>query len=232
MRIRWLRTGRAGGAFGLIAVALGAVLLASCEPQEALDSSDDYNVVLTLYDGATDYGTISTYLMPDSVVHFQDAESKGLALTHDYDDLILERVEYNLQAVGYRRESDPENQDPDIIVMVSITSSDWRAGNYSWLPRWGWYDLWAGGSEDWYFSSPYYTRGRDYTFSAGTLIIDIGDIRDAEWEEAGEEEVEMKGIWTAAMNAVLKQETSGTPQELVNVIDRAFDQSPYLGVGE
>ena len=232
MRFRWLRTGGTGVAVGLVAAALGAVLLASCEPQEAFDSPDDYNVVLTLYDGATDYGSITTYLVPDSVVHFHDPGSQGLTLTHDYDDLILERVEYNLQAIGYRRESDPGNEDPDIIVMVSVTSSGWRADNYSWLPRWGWYGRWPGGSEDWYFRSPYYSKGRDYTFSAGTLIVDIGDIRNADWEEDGGEELEMKGIWTAAMNAVLKEQTSGTAQELVNVIDRAFDQSPYLGAGE
>ncbi|MGD9400645.1 MAG: DUF4136 domain-containing protein [bacterium] len=223
MRIRGLRICAIRAAVGLIAAALGSVMLASCTPEGAFQNAEDYDVVVTLYDKETDYGSIRTYLMPDSVVHFQDPQNPGQSLTHDYDDLILERVEYNLQAIGYRRESDPENEDPDIIVMVSATSSDWQAYSYPWLPRWGWWGQWPGGTTDWYYQSPYYGSGGVYTFSTGTLLIDMGDIREADEEE------EMKGIWTAAMNGVLMEEASGAPQRLVDFIDRAFSQSPYLG---
>jgi hypothetical protein len=164
--------------------------------------------------------------MPDSVVHFQDPQNPGEPLTREYDDLILERVEYNLQAIGYRREPDPENRDPDIIVMVAAASSQWRALNYSWLPRWGWWGMWPGASSDWNYQSPYYSSGRVYEFSTGTLFVEIGDIREAEDEE------DMIGIWTAAMNGLLTEETSNTPQRLVDFIDRAFYQSPYLGADE
>lgn len=211
----------------MLLIALAAALLASCTPESGLQTADDYDVVITLYDKEADYGSIRTYLMPDSVVHFQNPESPGQPLSRDYDDLILERVEYNLQAIGYRKETDPEEREPDIIVMVSATSSEWQALSYSWLPRWGWWGQWPGGDADWNYQSPYYSSGNVYSFSTGTLLIDMGDVR---YVEEGEED--MPGIWTAAMNGVLTDESSGTPQKLVDFIDRAFYQSPYLGVEE
>jgi hypothetical protein len=226
MRLTFDMTGCTRTLVALSLVALGAFVLASCTPQGAFESEEDYDVVVTLYDKTADFGTVRTYLMPDSVVHFQNPESPGEPLSHEYDDLILERVEYNLQAVGYRREPDPENTDPDIIVMVSATSSQWTAASYSWLPRWGWWGQWPGASSDWYYQSPYYGGGQVYTFSTGTLLIEMGDIREAEEPE------DMIGIWTAAMNGLLLEDTSNTPQRLVDFIDRSFDQSPYLGVDE
>jgi hypothetical protein len=209
----------------LAAVFIMAALLASCTPEGAFKNEEDYDVVVTLYDKEADFASIRTYLMPDSVVHFEDPQNPGKEISHDYDDLILERVEYNLQAVGYRRENDPEGKDPDVYVLVSATSSQWQALNYSWAPRWGWWGYWPGSSPDWRFMSPYYARGGVYSFSTGTLLIDMADYRETE-----EGEDEMRGIWTAAMNGILTEESSGTPQKLVDFIDRAFDQSPYLGV--
>ena len=208
----------------LLLVSAGVALLASCTPETGLKTTDDYDVVVTLYDKEADYASIRTYLMPDSIVHFEDPQSPGQPLSRDYDDLILERVEYNLQAVGYRKETDPEENDPDIIVMVSATSSQWQALNYSWLPRWGWWGQWPGASSDWYFQSPYYGGARVYSFSTGTLLIDIGDVRDSDGDPD-----DMDGIWTAAMNGVLTDESANPAQRLVDFIDRAFYQSPYLG---
>ncbi len=215
-------------ALGMLVLAAWAIVLAaSCTPESGLQTIDDYEVVLTLYDKQADFGSIRTYLMPDSVVHFQDPQNPGRPISHDYDDLILERVEYNLQAVGYRREADPDHNDPDVYVLVSATSSEWRALEYSWLPRWGWWGYWPGATSDWYFQSPYYGGGRVYTFSTGTLLIDMADYRSAD-----EEEGEIAGIWTAAINGVLTDETSDVPHRLVDLIDRAFRQSPYLGTDE
>lgn len=227
MESRDIRYDRLKALGAMLLIALVAVILASCTPESGLKTADDYDVVVTLYDKEADYGSIRTYLMPDSVVHFQDPQYPAQPLTHDYDDLILERVEYNLQAIGYRKETDPEENDPDIIVMVSATSSEWQALNYSWLPRWGWWGQWPGGGTDWNYQSPYYGGGQVYSFSTGTLLIDMGDVRDV---EEGEED--MGGIWTAAMNGVLTDGSSDTPQKLVDFIDRAFNQSPYLGAEE
>jgi hypothetical protein len=210
----------------IVLVALGALVLASCTPETAFETADDYDVVVTLYDKNADYGTIRTYLMPDSVVHFEDPDNPGQPLSHEYDDLILERVEYNLQAIGYRKETDPENREPDIYVLVSATSSQWYAASYSWLPRWGWWPYWPGSSADWWFSSPYYGRGSAYNFSTGTLLIDVADNRGLEEDE------DPPGIWTAAMNGILTDESTNAPQRLVDFIDRAFYQSPYLGADE
>ncbi len=207
--------------------AVAALFLVSCEFEPGLQTDGDYDVVITLYGIHADFASVHTYLMPDSVVHFEGPGQPGGPLSRDYDDLILERVEYNLQAAGYRKETAPEANDPDIIVMVSAASSEWQAANYPWPPRWGWWRQWPGAEEDWYFQSSYYSRGRVYSFSAGTLFIDMGDVRDP-----GEGDDIMNGIWTAAMNGALSDESPGRAQRLVDFIDRAFSQSPYLGAGE
>jgi hypothetical protein len=215
------------GAGALFLVAAVAALLGSCTPETGLQTAEDYDVVVTLYDKEADYGSIRTYLMPDSIVHIDDPQNPGEPLTREYDELILERVEYNLQAIGYRKETDPEENDPDIIVMVSATTAQWTALNYSWLPRWGWWGQWPGATGDWYFQSPYYSGGSVYSFSTGTLLVDMGDIRDND----GDPE-DMDGIWTAAMSGVVTGESAEAPQRLVDFIDRAFNQSPYLGAEE
>ncbi len=206
-----------------LAIAACLATLTSCAPESAFENAYDYDIVVTLYDKSADYGSIVTYLMPDSVVHFQDPDNPGKPLSHEYDDLILERVEYNLEAIGYTRETDPGNRDPDIYVLVSATSSQWYAASYSWLPRWGWWPYWPGSSADWIFVGPYYGHGAVYDFTTGTLLIDMADNRDLEEGE------DPPGIWTAAMNGILTDESSNVPQRLVDFIDRAFHQSPYLG---
>ena len=203
--------------------AVGLAVLAACAPDTGLNSVDDYDVVVTLYDKTADFGAISTYLMPDSIVHFEDDQNPGKALSREYDDLILERVEYNLQAIGYRKETDPENREPDLYVLVSATSSLWYAAGYSWWPRWGWWPYWPGGSSDWIFMGPYYGGGRTYQFSTGTLLVDMADNRDVEEDE------DPPGIWTGAINGILEEGSSSSAQRLVDLIDRAFYQSPYLG---
>ena len=55
----------------------------------------------------------------------------------------------------------------------------------------------------------------------------MGDIRDID----GDPE-DMDGIWTAAMSGVVTGESAEAPQRLVDFIDRAFNQSPYLGAEE
>jgi hypothetical protein len=207
------------------AVSVFAMLtLASCTPETGPQSIQDYDVVVTLYDKSADFGSIRTYLMPDSVVHFQNSDHPADGISHDYDDLILERVEYNLQAIGYTKETDPEHNAPDVYVLVSAASSQWRAVDYSWLPRWGWWAYWPDAASDWMFMSPYYAGGSVFTFSTGTLLIDMADYRDADPENGT-----MPGAWTAAMNGLL---AADTPQRLVDFIDRAFHQSLYLGAGD
>lgn len=216
-------TVRLKGLCASIPIGLAAVALLSCAPETGLDTIEDYDVVVTLYDKTVDYGTIGTYLMPDSIVHFQDPENPGRQLGREHDDLILERVEYNLQAIGYTKETDPGDTEPDVYVLVSATSSRWYAAAYSWWPRWGWWPYWPGGSSDWIFMGPYYGGGRTYEFSTGTLLVDIADNRNREEDE------EPPGIWTGAINGILEDESSNTAQRLVDMIDRAFHQSPYLG---
>ena len=80
MESRDMRYRRLKAPGAMLLVALAAVLLASCTPESGLQTADDYDVVVTLYDKEADFGSVRTYLMPDSIVHFEDPQSPGQPL--------------------------------------------------------------------------------------------------------------------------------------------------------
>ena len=209
------------GAVALIIAA--ALVLCSCGLDSGFNSVADFDVIVTLYDDEADFGAIQTYAMPDSVAYLGDDENRSGGSRDEgiYDQLILDELAANLEAIGYVREEDPENNGADVVVLPGVTSTEWEV----WVSN-PWYDwgYWGYYSDYYYYYPPCSGCGNSYTFTTGSLLVTMED-RNA----ANEEDQTIPVIWAAGMNGLVEGSTSSISSRIIEGIEQAFAQSPYLG---
>lgn len=223
----WFHVRRAPAAAALLAAVLAGGLTAACTPGNDITAAEA-DVVATLFDDTFDFGSVSTYAMPDSIVHLtgDPDEADSELLTRDFDAQILAQMAENLDALGWTRlpasPADPNNP-PDVFVLLAATATaNFSMYYYPWYPYWCWYyPGWGyGGGWGWYYPSyPTVT----YAYTLGTLAVTLFDP-----EGAVTADELMPVRWVAAINGVLDDTAASKQQRITRAIDQAFDQSPYL----
>jgi hypothetical protein len=223
---------RTGGAGRRRALALGAGALAalilgcSCSPDPGFDTLSDYDVVATHYLPDVDFSALSTYAMPDTIIHFRDPEDDTSAdLSRVHDQYILDLVRTNLEALGYTEVEYPGTTATDVFVVVWATPSDWLASSTEqWWGMWEWY-LPPSWGPDWATHYPYPV---EYFYRAGSVFIDMVD--RAEVEEPEEPYIQV--LWTGSINGIMADTSEGAIDRLTTDVNQAFEQSPYLATGQ
>ncbi|MEN8194868.1 MAG: DUF4136 domain-containing protein [Bacteroidota bacterium] len=198
--------------------------ITSCYTDYGLTSAD-YDVVITRYDKETDFNTLTTFSLVDSVFHItgDTTESDSDLLSRDYDNLILSTIRTNMLDLGYTEIADPSDQnEPNVVIVVQALGTQvdqyWAGGYYpGWgYPGWGWgYPGWGWGG----YYPPYVGKS---TYYVGTLFIDYFDVAASE----GEPNDNLVAPWSAVINGLL--DAGQTEDRLTSTIDQAFNQSPYL----
>ncbi|MEA3409001.1 MAG: DUF4136 domain-containing protein, partial [Candidatus Eisenbacteria bacterium] len=204
-------------------IITAALVLSSCGLDSGFNSIADFDVIVTIYDDEADFGAIQTYAMPDSVAYLGD-DKGGSGRSRDegiYDQLILDELAANLEAIGYVREEDPENNGADVVVLAGVTSTDWEV----WVSN-PWYDwgYWGYYSDYYYYYPPCYGCGSSYTFTTGSLLVIMEDRNEADHDEET-----IPVIWAAGLNGLLEGSTSSINNRIIDGIEQAFAQSSYLG---
>ena len=220
MRPQLLRLSSTIGAAALIIAA--ALVLCSCGLDSGFNSIADFDVIVTIYDDQADFGAIQTYAMPDSVAYLGDDDGRSGRSRDDgiYDQLILDELAANLEAAGYVREEDPENNGADVVVLAGVTSTEWEVWiSYPWYD-WGYWGDYSGYS---YYYPPCPGCGGSYKFTTGSLLVIMED-RNA----ADPDEETIPVIWAAGMNGLLEGSIAGISNRISDGIEQAFTQSPYL----
>jgi len=189
-----------------------ALAMWSCYPGGP-ETIADTDLVFTYYNQNADFGSVSTFFMPDQVFVREGSE----ATEDSFDSLILSDVARNMEALGYTRVTDPQNNTPDSVVIVSKVKTQytwvgWVPG-YPWYPGWG-YPGWGWGG--------WYPVGGSY--STGTVFIEFASTDDVNVPEQ-----EIVASWSGVFNGLLGSSTSATASRVTANIDQAFKQSPYLG---
>jgi hypothetical protein len=209
--------------------------LSACYPVERDIAYEDIDIALTQYDkdyyspGEYNYfKEFQTFIVPDTVVHIIE---DGVAdeISREYDKYIIEQVRSNLLKLGYIEEGDPEANPPDISVTVSATTSEHIV--YDWYPYWAWFWVFikkgAGTAtksvENNYPWNPYYGYGTSYTYTTGTVIMEMIDV-----SKVNESTQEIPVIWAGVINGAVGGPQDGIKNRLSTGIDRCFNQSPYL----
>jgi hypothetical protein len=214
------------GAVRFCVGALFVVLWVGCYPGE-IDSASQTDVVLTFHAPNADFKANNTFSMPDSIVDIGVAGGGSSTFDHQYDSLILARIEANFVSMGYTKVN-PATDTADAVVLVSgITVDNYQAwAGYPWWPYWGWWGYWGsygysqGASGNWYYPwSPVVVT----SYKSGTIFISLVD-PDVPPPTAGN----VSTIWAAALNGMLEGTNSEILARINQNITQAFVQSPYL----
>ena len=205
----------------VLTIAGALLLLWSCTPDSGFNTVADYDTVLTQYDPDADFQAYETYYLADSVAYLRDPDdTTTIERDHELDALILATVAENMNAYGYRRITEPEEENPpDLFVPVSLTTTKWVGYYYPWYPPGYWYPWYPG----WGPGYPGYYPPVVYTYSTGTIFFDFWDFKSPPIEDE-----EFPVLWTAALNGLLSTDRAAGEQRIVDNIDQAFKQSGYL----
>jgi len=201
----------------------------SCYPGDDVSYSD-LDLVTTAYDKEMDFSQLQTYYLYDSVVHIKDTldDDSNVDISRAFDDMILNLVKQNMADYGYQAVVDPQNNPPDVALTVSAMATKntyvyYYYPYYYWGWGWGGYykttDYWGWGG----YYPPYWGGGYVTSYTIGSLIMNMHDVRDATPETDS-----IPILWTGDINGLLGSSASTTESRLNYNINKAFEQSPYL----
>lgn len=199
------------------------VIFQSCYP-DGPEYVDDLDIVYTNYDPDFNFQETLTFALPDSVIKIngtdfqnQNGSAKPEFISPQYATVILETIRDNMISYGWSEVEKTEN--PDVIILCSVTSTthiyyyyDWYYWNW-WYP--GWYSGWS-----WYY--PYYYPTYRTGYRSGTLFIQMADAKNTVTDG------NIIIPWSAEVNGLLQGSTASLNTRFKNTINQAFVQSAYL----
>jgi hypothetical protein len=186
------------------------ILLQACFPYGPEDI-EDFDIVGTFYDENVNFSTYKTYAMPDTIAHVDN--SGVVTRTGDYDALVLDQVAANMGAIGYTRVD--HASDADMLLTIAVAKEGYDTGN-----RYDYGDYY-GDSYNSYGSGGYYNTGSEYQMETGTVLMNLADHKDSSGTA--------KPLWLGLINGITEQSFTNTSRRLIELINQAFVQSPYLG---
>jgi hypothetical protein len=200
--------------------AMAVIVTAGCDvtnPGEA-----PFGSVITLVDSANpSLTTARTFVMPDTVI---EAEGSTFNFDHANDQQVVDRVRQHLLALGWHEVSGA-GAVPDVIVLNAATTRiETGVAYFGWFDSWGYLPYW-GPSVDgsWAWGLP--AGAVPYAFPAGTLVTVMLDLRTT---RAGDANRQIPLLWAAAIDGIVNG--SSTIDRVLDGIDQAFVQSPYLRI--
>lgn len=200
----------------LLMVLLIGLLTFSCYKDYGMETKD-YDLVSAFYDNTADFTAFKTFMMPDSIHHIVE-EGKDDEISRKFDRMILDQISVNMRTLGYTEIEEPsENNKPDIVMVVMVTTTD----NYYTYPVWPpYYPYYPGGG--WYY--PWYPAYGVSSYSTGTVLTSMVDL-----EQYDPEEESYLGVWIGAVNGLLGDSDANISNRLTTAINEMFRISPYLG---
>ena len=186
------------------------ILLTGCYPQGP-EYIEDLVVVLTNYEDGYNFGSKTTYALPDRIVKITGDVLEGEEPEFIPDataTLILAQIEKNMTSLGWQKVEVEE--DPDVL----LTPAAWETTTILYYyDYWYW---WYGGYYPWWGYYPYYST----SYSTGTLLMRMidPDVVGANGNPVVQ--------WAGAINGILTYSFSSN--RVNTAIDRTFAQSPYL----
>jgi hypothetical protein len=215
-----MRTRSRGKIWAFGALSAAALLgLASCYPGE-IEDLEELDTVTTLFDPSEDFAANRTYALADSIVHLCteiDADLNCLTITRAFDDEILDKVEAEMDSLGYTRVSDPDPDDPpDLLLFLSVIAVENKVlvGSYP-CDIWGWYYPYGC------YYPPTWTA---VEYETGTFFLTmVSPDRPSDGR--------LPIVWTGLVSGVLSGSTVDNRNRVLAGIGQAFAQSSYLDVG-
>ncbi len=206
----------------LFLVALGAFIFASCEKDPNMNELDGKNTVVTNYKENAKFKQ-TNYYIADSILVIGDQSSTSSTQKVHYwkkgdpkADKIFAQVESNMKTRGYTRVDDGTLTTSGLAIHLSYVEDSYYYAAYTY-----WWDYWYDWY-DWYYPYyPYYPYPVVYSYTTGSLILDMIDL-------SGPVDIEKPIIWNAYMSGLLTGNQQYDGSLALEAIDQAFAQSPYV----
>lgn len=199
-----------------LAICLAGLFLTSCEPYEPV-YTDDLDLVVTNYSPEFDFKSKQTYAVPDSVVLIDDESYSGTPsfAKPSYGNTIIQSIKTNMNAKGWTLVD--KNQDPDVMVLPSISQTQNFYYNYSY-GYWNWY---YPGGWGWYYPGYYYPPTVS-SYKTGTLFLQMVDLADTTDKD------NLPVVWSGIVNGLAQGSTTSINVRIQSTLNQAFKQSPIL----
>ncbi len=200
-------------------LSLGFFLLTSCEKNPDLNDLDGQNTVITNHKKDANFKQ-ANYSVSDSIMLLNGDIDPGTERPQYWikgkdlqADKIIAQVEQNMNARGY---TERETSISGLNIRLAYIEDMYYFASYT--PFWWnyWFD-WYG----WYGWYPYYPYPVVYTYTTGSLVMDMIDM-------SAPSDVQKPIIWDAYMTGLLTGDQRYDGDKVLTAIDEAFKISPYV----
>jgi hypothetical protein len=200
----------------------------------SVDNPADLDVVVTIpNNGSFDFKQARTYALPTTIplIKTSNAEAEPVeeALNADLQAVILDTTKQQMSALGYRLiPAEDTEEKPDVFLEISALATTQVDVYYSsWYSTWGaYYAPWYGGTigVGWApYAVPYIT-----TSQYGSVIMNMTNPNAPDPTTQT-----IPTLWAASVAGLIANQTvtQTAKDRIVNGINQAFAQSPYLNNG-
>lgn len=205
-----------------MAVMFAGLVFASCSKRPTYDiGTADLDMVYTYYDVNLDFGSYKTYNLVDSLnIDEGELTPDEIAYIKEYYKDVFVRIRDNMNARGYVEVDTAAN--PDLGIGVSIITRE------SYIIYWGWWYDWGYWGSSYYWGYPGYGYWYPWSpsvasYEEGAIIIEMTDLKNPDNVNQM-----LNMAWASLIGGVLSNNKSLIDERLIQQIDQAFEQSPYL----
>lgn len=199
----------------IISSVLVTVLLVSCQKDPDTDKLDSSYLVYTNYDAGTDFKSINTFYVIDSILIIGNGE-KTTYWNNANSEKIVNAFTSKLAMAGYDAVDNVD--DADAVLQLSYINNTYYFTSFGPGPWWNSYPgYWNWGGWGWYY--PY---SFSYSYSTGSII---GELVDTNAPTPLNDKLTV--VWNAYICGLLNGNNLSLSRTM-EAIDQAFEQSPYL----
>lgn len=203
------------------ALALAASL--SCVPYPSSSDIVDQDIVISHYDTKANFGSYRTFAMPDKIPVLKEDELGRTEVEYIDAPEVISTVRTKLIARGYTEVTQASGTQPDLAVGLTAVSSNIEIYGGGYCYYWSyWY---------WYYPCyPSYTYVSSY--KARTFVMDLVDTKSAAANPRPDGGASPAGIiWSNWLYGVVSSSYQLEGAAILQGIDEAFAQSPYVKAG-
>jgi len=187
--------------------------MASCYPDNEI-YPEETDTVYTTHLPGTNFNNMKYYLLVDSILRM---DSAGLFGNNQYDEMILSRIEQNLNSRGFENAKDQDSSKVDFRVVVTDISRLDITYYWSWLPYGYLFPDYTNEDMNAFYPLPPPTNVLIGARSG--ILVDLIDYQYHTTKDTS------NVYWRGVSNGV---QTKFMESRIVSNIDRMFLQSPNL----
>ena len=202
----------------ILALALACMLGVSCQKDPDTDNLDGSYLVYTNYDTDTDFKSINSFYVIDSILIIDNSE-KSNYWNNSNSQKIVNAFEAQLATAGYEEAEGID--DADVVLQLSYINNTYYFTSFGPGPWWNAYPgYWNWGGWGWYY--PY---SFSYSYSTGSII---GELVNTNAPTPLDDKLTV--VWNTYICGLLNGNNLSMSRTM-EAISQAFNQSPYLKHG-